>query len=66
MVAIKEGRKCQTYPCCGYNPEFSPVCTKVRKAYGACSGPCSNPCYIVSSAHYTRACTYLESPDKDF
>lgn len=44
---------CQ-YPTCGYNPQFSTTCPRVRRAYGECCSPCDGPCYIVRSSHYAQ------------
>ena len=51
MVANHEGRQSHN-PSCGYNPECNSACTKVRKAYGTCCGPCVSPCYTISTARF--------------
>ncbi len=46
MVANHEGQKYHN-PNCGYNPECNSVCSRVRKSYGICCGPCVSPCYTI-------------------
>lgn len=53
MKGDTDARSCH-YPNCGFNPDFSSACARVRQAFGNCSGPCDGPCYVVADLHLAR------------
>jgi len=43
-----EGGPSCSYLECRFDPQETPACARVCRAFGQCSGPCNDPCYIVS------------------
>ena len=50
-----EGGPSYSYPECRFDPQETPACARVCRAFGQCSGPCTAPCYIVSQMVQTTS-----------